>query len=444
MSIVSLAEGLVADRILSDRDVDAILDAARERSKEKPLTQEEISGIMKAVRNATTTFSFKKTPAFLKFISIVLIVGGIVDCLASSITLGYLILFDRSILLEVLKAFTLSTNIIIVVSSLTSFLASALSVLVGVRVLRGHRGAASVLVLVGLSLNAVSATCEIMLFGVGLGVFVDNLLLAFAQAALSAYLNPSLAREQTLRNELRKLDNQTHYRLGTLGLADPGKGFIRLDFFNVFWTFIVASFLGLLVEIAFHMIVVDPGVYQDRAGMLFGPFSPIYGVGAVLMTIALNRFKECNLVIIFVVCTIIGGGFEFFVSWFMETAFGAVAWDYHGEFLGDFFGGRTCLKFASMFGVLGCVWIKIFLPALLKLINKIPLGLRYSGTIFCAALMLVNAFMTFQALDNWSERLAGNEPNTPVEQFYAETFDDEYMAKRFESMVVNPENSVRA
>ena len=44
--------------------------------------------------------------------------------------------------------------------------------------------------------------------------------------------------------------------------------------------------LGLMIETAYHFLVVNPGHYQDRAGLLFGPFSPIYGFGAVLMTVA--------------------------------------------------------------------------------------------------------------------------------------------------------------
>ena len=282
-----------------------------------------------------------------------------------------------------------------------------------------------------------------MLYGADL-LLLFNFVQIAVQVALSAYLNPSLANEAKLQTELRKLDTEVHAKQGTLGLADPGEGYIRLDFFNLFWTFMVGCVVGLIVEIIFHMVVVEPGVYQDRAGLLWGPFSPIYGVGAVLMTIALNRFKDRNIIFIFVVCTIIGGGFEYFVSWFMEVAFGATAWDYSNEFLGDLFGGRTCLLFASMFGVLGTVWIKLLLPIFLRLFNLIPWRWRYGVTFVCATLMLVNCVMTLQALDNWGARKAGHVPQPGIEQFYAEHFNDEYMANRFQSMTIDPNKSVRA
>ena len=127
------------------------------------------------------------------------------------------------------------------------------------------------------------------------------------------------------------------------------------------------------------MVVVDPGVYQDRAGMLFGPFSPIYGFGAVLMTMALNRFYKKNPLIIFLVSALIGGAFEVFVGWFMQTSFGVVSWSYsHIRLFGMpdpiavLTGGRTCTPFACMWGLGGLIWIKVLLPRLLKLINMIP------------------------------------------------------------------------
>ena len=73
--------------------------------------------------------------------------------------------------------------------------------------------------------------------------------------------------------------------------------------------------------------------YQDRAGLLFGPFSPIYGFGALLMTIALNRFHDKPVWVVFLVSAVIGGAFEYFTSWIMEFSFGIRAWDYSGTFL---------------------------------------------------------------------------------------------------------------
>ena len=122
----------------------------------------------------------------------------------------------------------------------------------------------------------------------------------------------------------------------------------------------------------------------------------------------------------------------------MQTAFGAVAWDYTGSTIfglfpdpiAEIFHGRTSALFMCMWGALGCVWIKLCLPWLLKLINLIPWKARYGVT-------------TLEALDCWYQRESGYQPTSPVEEFYAKNFDDAYMEHRFQSMTITPEHSVR-
>ena len=439
-NVFDVTRDAVADGVLDEQGVEAILAAARERSEEQPLTTKERKEIMSIVFDRTKGLTYSKLPVPLRILSIILIITGALGIASGVVTLHSI--FDSNILVEALEKVTTTTAVVVAIVAACSFISALLSFLVGVRLIRGKRGAASALINVNIALTVVSLVCELMLYGIG-PVLLFNFVQLVAQIALSTYLNPSLTSESNLESGLRELDTEVHAKQGTLGLADPGKGYIRLDFFNLFWTFIVGSVIGLIVEIIFHMVVVEPGVYQDRAGLLWGPFSPIYGVGAVLMTIALNRFKDRNIVFIFVVCTIIGGGFEYFVSWFMEMAFGATAWDYSDQFLGDLFGGRTCLLFASMFGFLGTVWIKLLLPVFLRLFNLIPWKWRYSVTLVCAALMLVNCVMTLQALDNWGARKAGHVPEVGIEQFYAEHFNDEVMANRFQSMTIDPDKSVR-
>ena len=69
--------------------------------------------------------------------------------------------------------------------------------------------------------------------------------------------------------------------------------------------------------------------------------------------------------------------------------------------------------------------------------------MRYSLTTVVAALMLVNGVMTLQALDCWFCRVSGIQPSSPVEEFYAEHFDNDYMANRFQTMTIHPDTSSR-
>ena len=320
----------------------------------------------------------------------------------------------------------------------------------GISLLRNRRRHVAQIAYGLVAVNVVGILLEIMVHGFGPNLIYAGVRLVIL-LVIATTIDPTLVSERRLQRRLRDMETEEEAEAGTLGRAKGDRGFIELDFFNLFWVFVVCSVLGLIIEVVFHMVVVDPGHYQDRAGLLFGPFSPIYGCGAVLMTVALNRFYKASPVIIFLVAAVIGGLFEAAVSWFMQVGFGAVAWDYSGSTIFGLFpdpvaklmGGRTSTQFMCMWGALGLVWIRLCLPWLLRLINLIPWKARYSFTTVCAALMLVNAVMTMQALECWYQRESGMQPTLPIEQFYARNFDDAYMANRFQSMTITPENSAR-
>lgn len=336
-----------------------------------------------------------------------------------------------------------------VIGSILAFVASVALILFGWTLIKSYRRDAGRWAYALIVMTIGQILIDVMLQGIGVHLIRPIIQLGIL-TALSTTIDPTLREERDLQRHLRDLEDKKAAEKGMLGRDLTGEGYIKLNFFNLFWVFMVCCVLGLIIEIIFHMVWVDPGVYQDRAGLLFGPFSPIYGFGAVLLTIALNRFYKKNFLIIFLVSAVIGGVFEAAVSWWMQTSFGAIAWSYSYEPLPGvpdpmaiLFHGRTSTPFMLMWGTLGLFWIKLCLPRLLKLINLIPWKMRYSLTTVVTVLMLVNGVMTLQSLDCWFCRESGLTPSSPVEEFYAEHFDNEYMAHRFQSMTIHPDTSGR-
>ena len=346
---------------------------------------------------------------------------------------------------------TSAANVIIFAAQMALLVALFVLLLVlGINLLRNRRrGAAQTAEAAAFVTTGVIA-CDIMLNGIN-EVGIPILVILVVSIVLASWLDPSLIQERELQRKLRDMEAREQAEEGTLGLDETGKGYITLNFFNLFWIFVVASIIGLVLETIYHFAVVDPGHYQDRAGLLFGPFSPIYGVGAVLMTMALNRFHKAPLAVVFLVSAVIGGLFEFLASWFFQFAFGILAWDYTGSTLfglcpdpiAILFQGRTSALFMCMWGVLGVAWIRLLLPWMLHLVNLIPWNWRYTLTAVCAALMAADCVMTLLSFDCWYERMAGNVPESAMEQFMARNFDNAYMAERFQSMSLNPEDATR-
>lgn len=384
----------------------------------------------------------EKYPLFGRIYGVVSIVSGVLQI--DAFVRALLAVFFGRIDLANLEEHAITTIVIGVVALLLSAALAVLFVVLGVRLLRGLRHKVALVAAIMIALEALVLVCHFMLTGLS-GALVSPAANMVVLIALQSYSDPALRQERRLQRHLRELEWKAEGEEGTLGRDQTGRGYITLNFFNVFWVFVVCCFLGLVFEVIWHMVVVDPGVYQDRAGLLYGPFSPIYGFGAVLMTLALNRFYNKNPLVVFLVSAVIGGAFEFFVSWFMQVSFGIVAWDYSGTFMNIC--GRTNLFFMCIWGALGLVWVRFGLPFLLRLVNRIPWNWRYAVTSICALFMAVDCVLTLASFDCWFMREGGtmNYQNpSAIVQFCNEHYDNEFMAHRFQSMTIRPENASRA
>ena len=214
----------------------------------------------------------------------------------------------------------------------------------------------------------------------------------------------------------------------------PNRGYLEIDYFTLLWLFVAGSTFGLGVETGFHAVVY--GGFESRAGLVWGPFSPIYGVGAVLLTAGLNRFYHSHNLIIFMAAMLLGSVIEYSASWIMETLWGAIAWDYTGTF--GSINGRTNFAFGVMWGLLGLVWVRTILPFIKQVFSLVD-AKTLAARVLTAALslfMAVDIVLTVMALDREGQRAEGVAATTWTQRLLDEHFPDSYLQERFQNMSV--------
>ena len=130
----------------------------------------------------------------------------------------------------------------------------------------------------------------------------------------------------------------------------------------------MASFLGDLIEVVFWL--VTRGELISRSSLVYGPFSLVWGFGAVLLTLVFHKLQDQGNIQIFLLGTALGGVYEYICSWFQEWAFGVCFWDY--SHLPFNLNGRINLVFCLFWGAVAVLWVRLVYPGLCRLISAIP------------------------------------------------------------------------
>ncbi len=215
---------------------------------------------------------------------------------------------------------------------------------------------------------------------------------------------------------------------------------LRLGWYQAVIIFFLGSMAGLLIEEVW--MLVSAGLTESRVGLVWGPFSPLYGLGAVLLT-WLSFFLRSRGAAgwqVFLVSAVVGGVLEQIAGWSMSTFFDAESWTY--LHLPDHITQWVAWRFLAAWGVLGLVWCRAVMPRLLYQIGM-PTTRRQAVFVTLVAVYLVaDVAMTLACFDRKAERDAGEPPSNAFEQWVDTNYNDEFISSRFENLKIGGERDL--
>lgn len=206
-----------------------------------------------------------------------------------------------------------------------------------------------------------------------------------------------------------------------------------VGFYKLFWVFFIGCFVGVVIEVLFCIFVTEHR-YESRQGLIYGPFNPVYGFGAVAMTLVLYLFRKKSETWIFLVGAIIGAIFETLCSVYQEYFLGTVSWDYSDSKF-SLMGGRTDLVYAVFWGILAVIWIKFIYPFMSKWIEKIPNKVGIILTWILFVFMVFDCVISCMAVDRMVKRYNGTADDTAVGRFLDEHYPDEFLLQVYPNMI---------
>lgn len=195
--------------------------------------------------------------------------------------------------------------------------------------------------------------------------------------------------------------------------------------------FIIYSIIGFIIETIFG--ILTKGVLESRKSFIIGPFCSIYGLGAVIMILALQKFKKNNYTLFFG-GFLVGSIIEYVVSLIGEAIFHVVWWDYSDMAFN--INGRICVAFSMFWGILAIYLITHFNPKVDKFLEKFSYKQLKKAVIIIMIFLMIDMVITGIGLKVFFVRLVSeNKVQLNIEEKYIDKYIEQYKNMPMKSLV---------
>ena len=140
--------------------------------------------------------------------------------------------------------------------------------------------------------------------------------------------------------------------------------------------FMMYAVFGWLYEVFLELVIYQRG-FSNR-GVLFGPYCPVYGVGALAFIFTIGKLlkdkplkKKLFMVpIVFLGCMIIATLIELVASYLCEWILGSWPWQTYVDYKYNF-QARIALSPSIRFGIGGVLFLYLLQPLFEKIVGKL-------------------------------------------------------------------------
>ena len=167
--------------------------------------------------------------------------------------------------------------------------------------------------------------------------------------------------------------------------------------------FMFYAIIGWIYEVFLEVVVYKWG-FTNR-GVLFGPYCPVYGVGALAFIFTIYRLingtslkkKIIMLPVVFLGCMFIATAIELLTSYICEAIMGYWPWQTYSDYAINF-QGRIALSPSIRFGLGGILFLYVLQPLFEKICNSLKtkwLNVLFIGLLSVFGLDLLVKVVSF-------------------------------------------------